>query len=210
MKYRLLAAAGVAALAAAGCSSAHSTTRATSSPTDSGVSSMLAAAADCAAIGGTWDGTTCATPAPTPTASSESGPLGETFTDTTTDINGSQVVYDVTATQVDQHAPLTPYETLDNPNDHLVAVRFTIKGDTGQADDNANNDAVVIGDDTTEYQSGVNSTADGGNFNYGDFKVSPGQTVSGWVTFEVPDGHKVTSVQWQPGGAGSGTATWTV
>jgi hypothetical protein len=137
------------------------------------------------------------------------GPLGTTFTVTIQNDSGQNVSYDVTATRVDQHAPLGAYETLSNPAVHLAAVRFTIKGVAGQESDDANSDAVAIGTDTTEYQSTFTGTADGGNFSSGEFEVSPGQSVSGWVTFEVPAGQTVKSVQWQPG-FNNGAATWTV
>jgi hypothetical protein len=150
-----------------------------------------------------------ATDAPTSQTVDNTGPLGTSFEVTTQDNNGANVTYDVTATKVDQHAPLGAYESLTNGSDHLAAVRFTIKGVSGQESDDANTDAVTIGTDTTEYSFSSVSTADGGNFSYGEFKVSPGQVVSGWVTFELPAGQQVTSVQWQPG-FNSGAATWTV
>ena len=137
------------------------------------------------------------------------GPLGTTFEIATEMPGGIQVTYDVTADKVDQHAPLGSYETLNNSDDHLVAVKFTIKGVAGDTDDDANGDAVVIGTDTTLYPFSDDGTTDGPNFSYGDFQVAPRQTVSGWVTFEVPDGQSVTEVQWSPGYAG-GAATWNV
>jgi hypothetical protein len=116
----------------------------------------------------------------------------------------------VTAVTVDQHAGLGSYETLNNNADHMAAVRFTIKGVTGQVSDDANSDAVAVGSDTTEYQSSFNTVTDGGNFNSGNFAVSPGETVSGWVSFEVPPGKTIASVQWSPNSFGGSHATWTV
>jgi hypothetical protein len=148
-------------------------------------------------------------PAPTSSAPATSGPLGTTFVVTSTDDNGNQTSYQVTLVKVDQRAGLGPYETLDNPADHMAAARFTITGVTGQSSDDADSDANAIGSDTTEYQSSYVSVSDGPNFNEGEFKAAPGQTVSGWVSFEVPSGQRLASVQWAPGFDGP-SATWTL
>lgn len=148
-------------------------------------------------------------PATSPPATS--GPLGTTFKVTTTDDSGNAVAYTVTLGKVDQHAGLTAYEALDKPGDHMAAARFTITGVTGQESDDANNDATVVGTDTTEYQPSFTSVADGGNFNGGTFSVSPGETVSGWVAFELAPGQSAASVQWSPAAGFSGShATWTL
>jgi hypothetical protein len=151
-----------------------------------------------------------ATPAaPTSAAPVTTGPLGTTFVVTSTDDNGNQTSYQVTLVKVDQRAGLGQYESLDNPSDHMAAARFTITGVTGQSSDDANSDANAIGSDTTEYQSSYVSVSDGPNFNEGEFKAGPGQTVSGWVSFEVPSGQQVASLQWAPGVDGA-AATWTL
>lgn len=152
-----------------------------------------------------------ATATPTP-AEITSGVLGTTFTVTTEDESGNSVKYDVTLTQVDQHAGLSAYQTLTNPADHMAAARFTVKGVTGQENDDANSDATAVSSDTTEYPPSFNGTADGPNFDGGDFTVAPGESVSGWVAFELAPGQTVTSVKWAPsGGFGTNThATWTV
>jgi hypothetical protein len=149
---------------------------------------------------------------PSPSSSAvTSGPIGTAFTVTTQDDNGNNVSYTVTADSVDQHAALGSYETLDNDADHMAAVKFTITGMTGQVSDDANSDAVAIGSDTTEYQPSFNSVTDGGNFDSGEFSVGPGETVSGWVSFEVPPGKTIASVQWSPNSSlGGSHATWTV
>jgi hypothetical protein len=147
---------------------------------------------------------------PSPTAApATSGPLGTSFTVTTTDEQGAAVVYTVTAVKVDQHTGLGPYETLNNASDHMAAVRFTITGVTGQENDDANSDADVTGSDTNEYQFSAIDVTAGPNFSSGDFEVGPGQTVSGWVAFELPAGATVASVSWEPG-FDSPAATWTL
>jgi hypothetical protein len=67
----------------------------------------------------------------------------------------------------------------------------------------------VIGSDQQVYTASFGSVADGTNFSYGNFTVSPGTTEVGWVAFQVPDGVAAASVQWSAGFNGQ-TATWTV
>jgi hypothetical protein len=149
-------------------------------------------------------------PAPSPTSPpANTGPLGTAYKVTTTDDSGNPVSYSVTLVKVDQRAGLGAYQSLVNPADHMVAARFTITGVSGQVSDDSNSDANVIGSDTTEYESSYLSVTDGPNFNAGEFEVSPGQTVSGWVSFELPSGVTAASVDWQPGLEG-GAATWTL
>jgi hypothetical protein len=60
----------------------------------------------------------------------------------------------------------------------------------------------------TQYESltnGSDHVTAGTNFNSGEFDVSPGQTVTGWVSFELAPGATMASIQWSPG-AGSQTA----
>jgi hypothetical protein len=148
---------------------------------------------------------------PSAAAPSSSGPgdepVGGGFEVTGLNSDGNQTVYDVTLDKVDQDAPLAAYETMNNPGDHLAAAEFTIKGVTGQSSDDANNDAAAIGDDTTEYQFSDISAAGLSGFNSGLWSAGPGQTVTGWVTFEVPEHRTVKHIQWSQD-LGSDTATW--
>jgi hypothetical protein len=158
-----------------------------------------------------------ATSAPTsapktvPPSNPNSGPLGTTYQVGGTDSNSNSTTYQVTAVTVDQYSSLTPYDSLTNSADHLAAVKFRITGVTGQSSDDANNDATVISGDTTQYPSALNDTADGPNFSSGSFTVAPGQTASGWVTFELPPGQGIASVQWVPSsGLSDHAGTWTM
>jgi hypothetical protein len=148
-------------------------------------------------------------PAPTPTTPPNTGPLGTTFKVTGTNDSGNSMSYDVTAVKVDQHSALVPYDSLTNPSDHLAAVEFKITGVSGQSSDDANNDAAALTGNTEQVSPADNSTPDGGNWSYGEFTVSPGQSATGWVTFELPPGQSIASVQWVPG-LGSTAGTWTV
>ena len=146
---------------------------------------------------------TAPVPSPSP-ADSLTGPLGTTFTVTSYDGTST---YDVTLDKVTQHVKLGQYDTLDNGQDHAAAAEVSITGRSGSSRDDAFVDANAIGSDQTEYQSSP-ITENLPQFSYGEFHVAPGQTVKGWVTFELPPGVTVAQVQWAPGDGGA--VTWTV
>jgi hypothetical protein len=173
------------------------------------------------AFGGSNSVTPAATPAPTSftaapaapvapstTPSNLSGPAGTMFI-ASGDFGpaAAQSIYDVTLDQVVQNATLGPFETLNTSTDHMAGAEFTITGHTAQTSDDANTDAVAVGSDGQDYQPSFNSITEGTDFDSGTFNVSPGQTVKGWVAFEVPAGVTVVAVQWSPG-FDSPTGTW--
>lgn len=135
------------------------------------------------------------------------GPPGSAFTAVTMYQGGVPSEYSVTLTRVDEHAHLDQYSQLVKHGDHLAAAEFTVAGMTGQASDDANNDAGVIGSDGQVYDPATAGVTEGTNFSGGVFSVSPGVTVKGWVSFELPEGVTVASIQWLTGRT---TATWTV
>jgi hypothetical protein len=139
-----------------------------------------------------------------------SGPVGTTYQVTGANgPNGENTVYSVTLVEVEQQATLTQDESLTDGSDHVTAAKFTITGKTGDSSDDANSDAVAVGSDQQDYQSSFDSVTAGTNFDSGEFNVSPGQTVTGWVSFELASGASIASVQWSPGLDGQ-AATWTV
>ena len=146
---------------------------------------------------------TASVPSPSPT-DSLTGPLGATFTVTSDDGTST---YDVTLDKVTQHVKLGQYDTLDNDQDHAAAAEFSITGRSGSSRDDAFVNANAIGSDQTEYQSSP-IMENLPQFSYGEFQVAPGQTVKGWVTFELPPGVTVAQVQWAP--SDGGAVTWTV
>lgn len=142
---------------------------------------------------------------------SSSGPVGTPFTVQSTDDNGNPVTYQVAVTKVDQHAELAAFNTLDNPADHMAAVRFTVTGVKGQSSDDVLSDATAYGKDTTTYEASLNDVKEGSAFNSGSWQVGPGQTVSGWAAFELPPGATVAQVKWTPtAGMSDSSATWNV
>jgi hypothetical protein len=73
---------------------------------------------------------------------------------------------------------------------HLAGAEFTVKGLTGDDQDDANNCAAAIGANQQTYQSGFEGLAAGTNFDGGQFNTSPGSSSIGWVSFEVSDGSR--------------------
>jgi len=151
-------------------------------------------------------------PSPRQTSNSTTGPVGTTFAVTDTNNNGATVKYSVTLDKVIQHAQ--PDNSFDSApaGAHLAAAEFTIKGLVGDDQDDANNDAAAVGINSQTYQTGLEALAAGTNFDGGQFNTSPGSVSIGWVSFEIKDGVKVSSVQWNPDSdmSGSAPATWTV
>lgn len=149
--------------------------------------------------------------APSTPAPVTSGPVGTTFTVSGNDDNNQPMSYDTTLNQIDQHAQLGQYESVTTSGDHVAAAQFKLTGDTGVASDDVNNDTVAIGSDGQDYQPAFDTLAEGTNFNDGNFNLRAGQSVTGWVTFELPAGVTVSQIQWQADPFGDSTpATWDI
>jgi hypothetical protein len=155
--------------------------------------------------------TTQPTKAPASSAPTTSGPTGTTFSVNSSDDNGNPVTYKVTLLKFDPDAqPDNSFDTAPS-GDYLAGAEFQVSGVKGTASDDANSNAVAIGNDQQTYQTGFEGLADGTNFDSGQFNVSAGQSSVGWVAFEVKNGVTITSVKWTPeSGMTSSSATWTV
>jgi hypothetical protein len=158
--------------------------------------------------------TAAATPAaakPSPSPSQPlTGPVGTSFEVTGPNgPTGTTTTYDVKLVAVEQQATLGQYESLTNGSDHVTAAEFTVTGKKGQSSDDADSDAVAVGSNHQDYDAAFETITAGTNFNDGQFSVSPGQSVTGWVAFELAPGTTIASVQWSAGFEGP-VATWTV
>jgi hypothetical protein len=143
---------------------------------------------------------------PTPSPSAPlTGPPGTVYQ--VTDSSGN--VMSVTLTKVIDPAQGADQFSTPNNGFRFVGVVFTLKGVSGTFSDDANSDAAVVGANGQSYTADFNSIAGYTNFNNGEFNLTPGQTSVGAVTFQVPVGVKVASVQWG-GQFGSSVATWTL
>jgi hypothetical protein len=152
-----------------------------------------------------------ATSAPASKAPATTGPLGTSFTVTTQDNSGNDVSYHVTAKQVLD--PATGSDEFNTPaaGKRFVGIQLTILGAAGYSHDDANNDAAIMGSNGQTYTSDFSTLSAGTNFNAGNFSVSAGQRTTGWVTFQLPKGVSVASVQWQADVFnGNPPATWAI
>lgn len=146
---------------------------------------------------------------PSPSASptqDTTGSVGDTFS--VSDTSGDK--YTVTLVKViDPAQGSDQFNTPDNGNRFVGAV-FTVTVTSGSlTDEDANSDASVTGSNSQTYTADFDTIADYTNFNGGDINLTQGQSVTGAVTFQVPEGVQVSRVQWQPGGFGQ-SATWNV
>jgi hypothetical protein len=142
---------------------------------------------------------------PTDTAPAHQG-VGAAF-----DITAGNDTYTVRLVKVLQHA--APSDSFENAphGKHLAGAEFVITGQAGHTNDNANNNAIAVGSDDQDYESAFDTLAAGTNFSSGDFRVSAGEHVRGWVSFEIPNGVRVAAIQWAPNsGLSDSAATWDV
>jgi hypothetical protein len=122
--------------------------------------------------------------------------------------NGTK--YEVMLLRVDQQAsPANEFEAAQ-PGHHLAAAQFRVSATTS-VDENANNNATATGSDEQAYTSSIASVAEGTNFANGQIRLQSGGRLVGWVTFELPDGVRITKVQWTPAsGFSAQAAEWLV
>jgi hypothetical protein len=116
------------------------------------------------------------------------------------DVLGRGNVYNVTLQKVID--PASGSDQFNQPDNgtRFVAAVFQITGVSGTATDDSDSDASLTGTNQQVYQP---------NFNSGDFNVTPGQSETGAVTFQVPAAVSVANIQWTIGISNS-TATWNV
>ena len=93
----------------------------------------------------------------------------------------------------------------------FVGAVFEIKALKGSLqDENANNDAAVIGSNGQTYHADFDAIGGYTNFSNGSIKVAQGDTATGAVTFQVPNGIKVTELQWTGASGYGSTVQWHV
>jgi len=135
------------------------------------------------------------------------GVLGATFT--LDDGTGSS--YRVTLVKVIDPARGANQVDLPDGGKRFVGLVFRIKALSGDLQgEDANNDAVLVGADGQRYQAALNPIAGYGNFHDGAIQVAPGDTVTGAVAFQVPDGVAVSTIQWTALSGFGPMVEWTV
>jgi hypothetical protein len=78
----------------------------------------------------------------------------------------------------------------------LVAAVFRITAVTGSLQEDADNDAGLVGSNGQTYLYSFDDIVGYTNFNNGVIQVAQGGTTTGAVSFQVPDGVLVTDIQW--------------
>jgi hypothetical protein len=125
--------------------------------------------------------------------------------------DGSGDTYRVTLVKIiDPAQGASEFDTPDNGKRFVGAV-FTIKALSGSPqDEDANNDAAAIGSNGQTYTADIYDIAGYTNFSNGAIHVAQGETTTGAVVFQVPDGIKVTKVQWSSASGFGSTVQWDV
>ena len=111
--------------------------------------------------------------------------------------DGSGHVYQVTLAKVIDPAKGENQFAVPDDGKRFIGLIFKVKALTGspQSED-ANNDAVVIGGNGQTYSADFDGIAGYTNFDDGTIRVAQGETVTGAVTFQVPNGVTVSNVTW--------------
>ena len=128
-----------------------------------------------------------------PSGQAPAGAIGSAFS--VTDDQGN--VYRVTLVTVID--PARGADQLSSPDSghRFVGLVFRVKALTGSPqDEDANNDAVVVGGNGQTYPAGFQAIAGYTNFDHGAIHVAQGETATGSVTFQVPNGVEVSKVRW--------------
>jgi hypothetical protein len=125
--------------------------------------------------------------------------------------DGSGSVYRVTLARVIDPATGQNQFTAPEGGKRFVGLVFKVKALTGSPqNEDANNDAVVIGGDAQTYSADFDGIAGHTNFDHGMIRVAQGETVTGSVTFQMPNGVTVSKVKWTALSGYGSTAEWIV
>ena len=123
--------------------------------------------------------------------------------------DGSGNLYRVTLTKVIDPAQGENQFTVPDAGKRFVGLVFRVMAVTGSPrDEDANNDAVVIGSNGQTYSADFDGIAGYTNFDHGAIRVSTGETVTGSVTFQLPKDVKVSTVQWTALSGFGSTVEW--
>jgi hypothetical protein len=100
------------------------------------------------------------------------------------------------------------YVTPDSGTRYVGAV-FTIKAMTGSPQgEDANNCAAAIGSNGQSYAAQFYGITGYTNFDEGNIRLAQGETVTGAVIFELPDGVKASKIEWTSQNGYGSMAQW--
>ena len=125
--------------------------------------------------------------------------------------DGSGISYQVTLVKVIDPTRGADQFTTPASGKRLVGLVFRIKGLTGSPQgEDAITDAVLVGANGRDYPADPNRVAGYANFDDGAIHVTPGQTVTGAVAFQVPASVTVSTVRWTALSGFGPMAEWNV
>ena len=125
--------------------------------------------------------------------------------------DGSGDTYQVALVKVIDPARGADQFTSPDSGKRFVGLVFKVRALTGSPhNEDANNDAVLVGGDGQNYSADFDGIAGYTNFDSGTIHVAQGDTVTGAVTFQIPNGITVSKVQWSALSGFGVTAQWDV
>ena len=155
--------------------------------------------------------TTASTSSSPGSKSSSSSSSATAHVGSTVNIGGSKGLA-VKLNQVIDPAQGADQYTTPNAGDRFVAIDLTITNNgSASFSDDANDDVTLIGTDNQSYTADFDNVSECTNFSNGQFTLTPGESSTGCVVFQVPTGVNTAKVQFQPNAGFSGsTGQWLV
>jgi hypothetical protein len=151
------------------------------------------------------------------TTSSSGGKSSSTTSSTTAHVGSTVSVggskgLSVTLVQVIDPATGADQYTTADAGKRFVAVDVKIVNNgTAAFSDDANSDVTLIGSDNQSYTADFSNVSECTNFNSGQYTLSPGESSTGCVVFQVPDAVNSAKVQFQTqSGLSQSTGEWLV
>jgi hypothetical protein len=103
------------------------------------------------------------------------------------------------------------YTTADAGKRFVAANVKIVNNGTSSYQDDANNNITLIGSDNQSYTSDLNSVSGCTDFSNGQYTLAAGESATGCVVFQVPNGVTTAKIQFQTNSGMSGdTGEWTV
>jgi hypothetical protein len=123
--------------------------------------------------------------------------------------DGSGNTYRVTLDKIIDPAQGADQFTQPDNGKRYVAAVFTITAVSGSPkDEDANNNAAIVGSDSQTYTPDLASITGYTDFNNGQINVAQGEKATGAVTFQLHTGVKASKIQWTPASGFGDTVQW--
>lgn len=101
-------------------------------------------------------------------------------------------------------------DSTPDPGKRFIAIDLNIVNNgTASFQDDANNNVTLIGTDNQSYTADFDNVTECTNFSSGQYTLAAGESTTGCVVFQVPDGVNTAKVQFQTtSGLSSSTGEW--